>query len=115
MSAGTGWDKRHSLTEVRLRRIADVQKQRLRQPTTPNASSSEEGSHECPSLDREGLGVVDILDRPFVFIDILALFPRNAAFSSQPSALSNHSRLAQTPRSAVCDVPEGQVRVAGAI
>jgi len=30
---GTGQGKRHNLTELRLRRIADVQKQRLRQPT----------------------------------------------------------------------------------
>ena len=31
---GTGQDKRHNLTELRLRRIADVQKQRLRQSMT---------------------------------------------------------------------------------
>ncbi|SPE26414.1 exported hypothetical protein [Acidobacteriia bacterium SbA2] len=31
---GTGQNKRCNLTKLRLRRIADVQKQRLRQPTT---------------------------------------------------------------------------------
>ena len=31
---GTGQDKRYKLTELRLRRIADVHKQRLRQPDT---------------------------------------------------------------------------------
>jgi len=44
--------------------------------TTPDPSSFEEGSCEFPSLGKEGLGVVDISDRPFVFIDILALFRR---------------------------------------
>jgi hypothetical protein len=29
---GTGQSKRYNLTELRLRRIADVQEQRLRQP-----------------------------------------------------------------------------------
>jgi len=45
-------------------------------PTTPNPSSREEGSAQFPSLDKEGLGVVDLLHRSFVFIDILALFRR---------------------------------------
>jgi len=46
-----------------------------RSPTTPTPSSSEEGSREFPSLDKEGSWVVDSVGRPFVFIDILALFP----------------------------------------
>ena len=56
---GTGQGDRHNLTELRPRRIADVQRQRLRQPpTTPNPSSSEEGSPQFPSLHQEGSGAV---------------------------------------------------------
>jgi len=46
----------------------------------------------------------------FVFIYILALFPRKSALSIQLSALSHAIWLAQTPMCGVCDVPKGQAK-----
>jgi len=53
--------------------------------------------------------------RSFVFIDILALFPQNAAFSCQLSALSHSIQAAADPTCGVCDVPKGQLWPSGSI
>jgi hypothetical protein len=108
---GTGQADRHNLTELRLRRIADVRGQRLRQPpTTVSPFSSEEGSHKFPSFDKEGSGVVDCCTNPLFSWTFSLCSPRNisqqSAFSFQPC----HSRMAQTPLCGACDVPKGQGR-----
>jgi len=84
---GTGQGEGGNLPELRLRRIADVPKQRLRQPTTLS----------------------------FLFIDISGSFVQIllSAISFQLSAMP--VRLAQTPEVGVCDVSKGQVRTSGAI
>jgi hypothetical protein len=104
------------LTHLRLRRTADVQKQRLRQPpTTVSPSSSEEGSHKFPSLDKEGLGSGRFLARSFFFIDILALFPKKhlSSISFQLAAVPFPD--GADPALWVCDVPKGQIRPDGTI
>ena len=108
---GTGQADRHNLTELRLRRIADVRGQRLRQPpTTVSPSSSEEGRPQFPSLVKEGSGVVDCCTDPLFSWTFSLCSPRNisqqSAFSFQPC----HSRMAQTPLCGACDVPKGQGR-----
>ena len=92
---GTGPDKWFNLPGPHVWRIADVQEQLLRQPTV------------FELLDSSTSQPLNFLSLSFVFIYILALFPRKLVLSSQLSALSYPIQAGADPGVRGLRCPEG--------